>query len=249
MNGAVTCARYAFAPNYFQYCGPDENADLAGYIDERLADAGLVENLAQFETLYPYLKAIAAENRIADPLDPQVVEAYWVGNGLLPKMSLKAVHEALVIGQGLPKRLSTKDQKWLWPKIEQRAMLHHSFHVFNVFTRTGHRMIAHTVETMDQCRISWGKIISNFQFSIFNQVSMPKFSIKTQRLALKDDKLALVPGVKEVVVMEERLGRELKVGDYVSVHWDMVCERLSSAQVRRLQFYTQHHLRLANETL
>ena len=38
----------------------------------------------------PYLRLIAAANGIADPLDRRVVEAYWLGNGLLERTDLPA---------------------------------------------------------------------------------------------------------------------------------------------------------------
>ena len=34
MDGILTCARYAFAPNYYKYCGPDANQGIASYIKE-----------------------------------------------------------------------------------------------------------------------------------------------------------------------------------------------------------------------
>ena len=157
--GALTCARYSFAPNYYHYCGPDTGGEFGAYLKEELADQRLLDHLSKFETLYPYLKAIAEANGISDPLDPKVVEAYWVGNSLLEKVTPKALHVALTEKQNLPKRLTKNEMKWLLPKIDRQARLHHSFHVFNVFTRTGHHTVAHTVDSMDQCRIGWGSSV------------------------------------------------------------------------------------------
>lgn len=242
-DGAGLCARYAFAPNFYRYCGPDKNKELAEYIKEQLSDRGLVENLAKFETLYPYLQVIATANGIGDPLDWRVVEAYWVGNELLEQMSMAEIYEALAVGQKLTKRLPKKEWGEIGLKVDRRARLHHSFHVLNIFVKTGYRMRAETVETMDECRISWGKILNSSVKS-----KMSKLKIRSQKLIYRVNKLVMVPAIKEVVVVEERLGRELKLGDWVSVHWGMVCDKLTLAAVAELSRYTKHHLKLANES-
>jgi hypothetical protein len=242
--GALTCARYAFAPNLYHYCGPETNGNLGVYLKENLSDRKLVDYLSQFETLYPYLVAIARANKLKDPFNEQVVEAYWVGNKLLERVTEKDVYEALTSGQQLTKRLPQKEWKWLLPKIDRGIRLHHSFHVLNIFTRTGHRMVAHTVETMDECRISWGKI-QDLRFKIQDS----RIKIASQRLIYRNGKLKLVPIEKEVVVVEENLGKQLKPRDWVSVHWGIVCDKLTVKQVGNLEMYSTHQLKLANETI
>lgn len=238
------CARYAYAPNYYHYCGPDTHGELSEYISETMSDQGLVEHLRQFEVMYPYLIAIAQANGIADPLDPRVVEAYWVGNRFLDQVDVKATQSALIDRQQLTRRLSAKELKWLLPKVDQGARLHHSFHVLNVFTRTGHHTVAHTVETMDQCRISWGQLIEP---KIKNQKS--KLTLKSQKLMYEEGKLVLKPYVREAIVPADEWFGKLRVGDIVSVHWGFVCDRLTTIQAQRLARLTQHHIQLANITL
>ena len=119
-DGALTCARYAFAPNYLHYCGPDTDGEFGEYLKAELADGGLVQHLTNFEVMYPYLKAIAQANGVTDPLDMRVVEAYWVGNDLLEKVSEQDVYVALTEKQRLSKRLSKDEMKWLLPKIDQK---------------------------------------------------------------------------------------------------------------------------------
>lgn len=241
--GVITCARYAFAPNYYHYCGPDTEGEFGEYVANTSVDKKLVEHLTKFETLYPYLKSIALANNITDPFDPQVVEAYWVGNLLLNNISPQESYLALTDGQKLNKRLPQKELKWLLPKIDRQAKLHHSFHVFNVFTRTGHRTVAHTVETMDQCRIGWGKVkISNFKLQNPNVVL-----IESQKLEYKEGKLQFGQMLRQVTNPIKEL--KLKSGDWVSFHWGFVCEKLTNNQVNWLSKLTQYHLDLANQTL
>ena len=42
---------------------------------------------------------------------------------------------------------------------------------------------------------------------------------------------------------------ELKIGDTVSIHWDIPCEILNKQQVINLKRYTEQSLELANKTL
>ena len=78
--GPLLFARYAYPPNALGLCGADETRTLLEYGDARASDGGLAELARTFEGAWPYLTLIAQANGIADPLDPRVVEAYWVGN-------------------------------------------------------------------------------------------------------------------------------------------------------------------------
>src|SRR3990167_9652656 len=188
ISGLLTCAAYAFPPNELKYCGPfDKTNDLLGYKEEQVDDKGLKNILTGFHTLYPYLSLIAYENNIRDPLDPRVVEAYWIGNELLKKISGKKLYEHFSGALNLRKKISKNDFSYLVGKIDDGAIPHHTFHVLNVFTRTGHQNVEHTLETMNACRIGWGRVIKNPKSEILN----PKIIIETQPLVLKNGKLAL----------------------------------------------------------
>lgn len=247
MDGLLTCARYSFAPNYYKYCGPDANRSIADYLKEGVSDPGLSAYLSEFAVLYPYLKLIAEENGIADPFDSRVVEAYWVGNDLLEHVGMKSFAQHLLYEQHLKRKLSPKKLKWIIEKVPKGAKLHHSFHVFSIFTRTGHQAVEHTIDSMDQCMIGWGKVIEKSKFK--SQKS--KVQLKTQRLVYKDGKLHLKDGVVREVMMpvENDFGISLKAGDYVTYHWGFVCDRITEAQARKLEYYTNLNLRLANETV
>ena len=246
MLGVLRCARYAFSPNKLKYCGPDKNNELFGYISNKESDLGLVEMLDDFKVMYPYLKLIADENEIKDPFDDRVVEAYWIGNGLLEGVGLKKFWDQLIIDQRLKDRFRARDLKWIVGKIPNGAKVHHSFHVFNVWSRTGHEAKPHTVATMDNCRISWGKVMGN------PTGAGQGIKVKTQELEYKNGKIKLKPGVvKEVSwrVGDKKLVKGLKKGDLINMHWGWVCEKVTKLNVRNLQFYTKWHLELANETI
>jgi hypothetical protein len=248
MNGLLRCARYGFSPNKLKYCGPDKNQQLLSYVTEKAEDRGLEELLAEFRVMYPYLSLIARENKIADPFAEKVVEAYWLGNELLEHVSLKQFYDHLLEDQGLGQRFKAKDLKWIIGKVPLGAKPHHSFHVFNIWNRTGHEARPHTVETMDQCRISWGKLVKGLGPETENL----KLVVETQRLIYKEGKLAFENGVLKEInwrLGDKRLAEGLKPGDWVTFHWNWLCEKVSLNQVKNLEKYTNWHLCLANLTI
>ncbi len=227
MTGLWRCARYAFAPNFLKYCGPDKNQELKGYLQTKTSDAGLKAMLNDFAAMHPYLQLIAKANGIADEFDERVVEAYWLGNKLLENVSMRSFFDHVKI------KLKIKERKWFEQKLPQGAKPHHAFHVFNFITRTGHRAVAHTVESMDNCRISAGLVVG-------------PMTVKTDKLIYVHGQLRLQPGVIKPI---QTIDNHLKPGDLVTLHWGWVCEKITRQQATNLDKYTNPALRLANQTL
>lgn len=157
--GLLYCARYSVAPNFFGYCGPDKNTSLIDHLIEEKADSEVLNIFSDFDTLTAYLKLISYENKIEDPFDKKVVEAYWIGNKLLENISNLDYYYLLKEKLNLEKKLDINSFVKMKRKIMSLPFLpHHSFHVFNIFRRTGNDPSFHTLKTMDECRIGWGVI-------------------------------------------------------------------------------------------
>src|SRR3990167_7194027 len=158
--GLLYCARYSVAPNFYGYCGPDKNASLIDYLKEDKADKEMAHIFSDFDTLIAYLKLISFENKIEDPFDKKVVEAYWIGNQLLHNIKngkyVSLLREKFeledYIGRDMFERLKFKF-------LANQTLPHHSFHVFNIFKRTGNVFSNQTIETMDSCRVGYGQVI------------------------------------------------------------------------------------------
>ncbi len=243
-DGLVRCARYAFMPNRLAYCGPtDKNEDLLYLTTEEKNKKGLNHILENFETLHPYLSLIARGNRINSPFHPQVVEAYWLGNNLLENVTLNNFYVHLMEGLNLRKKLSLSSKNYLEEKLPQGALPNHAFHVLNIFIRTGKEFVAHTLETMEACRISWGKI---------KKIQKDNFLVAYQPLIYLDKKLLLGSNLEKKVKREIE-GKTFilnpKVGDIIAFHWNLACEILNPYQVKDLYFYTQKAITLANKTI
>lgn len=233
--GLVLCSRYSFAPNSLHYCGPERQNDMLGYVKESAADGGLAHILHRFETLYPYLVLIASENHITDPFDPRVVEAYWLGNRLLGSVHMRSLVGHLEDTAQLKKKLSKKKFTSMMDEVVIDGVPQHNFHVFNVYVRTGHLAIPHTLTTMDQCRISWGKVKKH--------IDAHHCIVSVRPLVYLGHTLQL--GLPEKRTVTSIITSPI-VGEWVSVHWGYICDRLTARQRMNLAYYTARALGAAN---
>lgn len=243
MDGVSLCARYSFGPNRLHYCGPDASAEVLAYIKNGASDLGLSALLAKFGTLYPYLRLIASANGITDPFDKRVVEAYWLGNPLLQNVNRQKFYNHLVDGQKLKRRISLKEFHRLEDKIAQHALPHHSFHVLNIWKRTGHTERLHTLDSMDACRVSAGVVVA---------VDGPKITVKRRPIAYQDGKLYLgrPEGAQATRHLEANFDIEqLQPGALISMHWSQPCEVITEKQARELEKYTLQSIAFANQTI
>ncbi len=237
--GSLRFIRYAFMPNRLRYCGGDENRTLFEYGTEQVVDGGLDSLLRKFSGAFPYLQLIARANGIPDPFDDRVVEAYWLGNELLAGVEAQQLHDAL--HERFGKQLQGRTRDWVLGKAPAGARPHHNFHVFDVHSRVG--QLENTLETMDQCRVSWGKVV---------RVDGPELVVERAPLALAEGKLVLGPPqtLRAVRQIEGRgFADAAAPGEWVSLHWGWVCEVLTPRQQANLVRFTRNHIRLANQTL
>lgn len=241
-DGVLRFGRYAFPPNRLGYCGPDEHDELLGYVVRNRADQGMVELGRRFEGAYPYLVLIARSNGIADPFDPRVVEAYWIGNGLLQGVGAGEFRDSL--RERFASRMTPQTASWLVAKPLAGATPHHNFHVFEVYTRAG-LMNGETagpfVQVMDSCRISWADVLA---------VQPDTLTARRRPLEMAAGKLFL-GDPREVTVAAPAGGyvTGVKPGDVISMHWGWACEVLHPAEATRLCRATSSAIALCNQTL
>src|SRR5258706_16122928 len=135
---------------------------------------------------------------------------------------------------------------WLASKLEHGAGPHHNFPVFGVYlravlTRGNHANIA--LDRMDSCHISWARVAA---------VDGAELVVECPALELREGKLTLTePRVKRIKRQIEGHGFAdgAQVGDFVSIHWNWVCEGLDASALRRLMANMRRYLALANQTL
>jgi hypothetical protein len=246
VSGPVLFARYAYGPNRLGYCGPDDHGELleqatAGHGRE---DDALRSLAGQFDGAYPYLQLIARANGLADPLDPRVVEAYWLGNDLLSRVTPGLLGESMEMR--FRRRLRSDGWRWLAEKPAAGALPMHAFHVLDVFPRMGLMrggVVDRALEVMDSCRIRWGRVVSRDGDSLV---------VSAVPLALVDGKLALAPArIEKISAWRDGLSfiESARPGDVVSIHWDWACDTLDQRRLAALQGWTAHELAIANLTI
>ena len=235
--GPLLFARYAYPPNALGYCGPPDPDELRGAAGE--ADLGALGALARgFDGAWPYLELIAGCNRIADPLDSRVVEAYWVGNRLLDRVP------AAALAASLDDRFARRVGPARAPMAEAAAggVAHHSFHVFAVYPWLGLLRAGASeapLRVLDRCRIRWGRV---------EAVDGDVVTVRSPGLAFDGHRLVSGPARVETARngIGPGAGGRPAPGDAVSLHWDWVCERLSPAALHRLRLCTARNLAAVN---
>ena len=248
-SGPAMFTRYAYPPNELGYCGPSGSEALLAFStsDGGASEQDVVDRARSFDGAWTYLEVISGATGVADPLEPAVVEAYWVGNQLLERVDPATFGDAV--------RARFRDQVGARfsglpgapvGDAGVRALPHHSFHVFEVYPWVG--MLGRgdgepALSVLDQCRIRWGRV---------QAVEGDRAVVRSRPLTWDGQTLSLGPEREERPRWADRgrsLLRDIDAGDQVSMHWDWVCDRLSLRQLAALRRYTDHQLRLTNRTL
>jgi hypothetical protein len=227
--GPLLFARYAYPPNELGLCGADASRTLLEYGDARASDGGLAELARTFDGAWPYLTLIAGANGIADPLDPRVVEAYWVGNELLDGVTPADL--ARHADDRFRGRIG-RAQEHLAAVAAAGAVPHHCFHVFAVYPwlgllRTG--SVDEPLRVLDLCRTTPGVVLSLAGDAVevlarplrWNGRVLSLGEAEPRTARWRDDGLAFVDPPAP--------------GDHVSLHWDFVCDVLRPAAARALE--------------
>jgi len=253
VQGSLLFAKYGYSPNRLGYCGPGENRAIFDYCVAEQSDQGLVTILSNFEGAFPYLKLIAKTNKIKDPFDEKVTEAYWIGNDLLKNIRVDDFYNSL--SERFGKKLNQSAMKWLLTKPPVGAKPHHSFHVLDVYTKTGlirSGIKTNVLETINNCLIMWGKVkkVTSDKLPRRPEASGPEAatSIEIEFNPIILEKGKLVFGKLETKKIESSFIHP-KVGDTVSFHWGNVCDILNRQQYMNLKNWTKHHLLIANQTI
>lgn len=238
MNGGPELfCRYAQPPNLLGYCGPEDNEGVTNVVGGLTVPLAEVERLAaEFDGAWPYLELIGGLAG-SEPLSAEVVEAYWVGNGLLDQVPL--FHWANSASDRFRRQAEGR-----WAALEDAlnagGVPNHAFHVFCVYPWVGllrEGFVGPSLKVLDRCRISWGRVESLNGFAV----------VSRRPLLWEDDRLRHGEPVEEPFRVPN--GLVLSAGDVVSLHWDFVCDRLDAARWRHLRSVHDRHLHIANSEL
>jgi len=240
--GSRLFARFAFAPNDLGYCGPAESATLfeLAATGDTAADVRAIAR--GFAGAWPYLALLAEFAGVADPLDERVVRAYWTGGALLHEIDRTAFGARLIDFLG-----SQAGHYWqhLTPDLLPEATPTHGFHVFGVYPWSRLLGVAsgQPLYVLDNCRIRWGQVVA---------VEGEHVLVESRRLSWDGARLGLADPAEERVRLRVA-GRGFvdspRPGDWLALHWDWVCDRLSPAEQAELEHWTLWQLAATNARL
>jgi Family of unknown function (DUF6390) len=220
--GAVRFAQYAYPPNELGYCGPPG----AGAMLAPGAADDIERRAREFEGAWSYLELLAEAAGVPDPLAVEVVDAYWVGNELLDEVQPEALLD----------RLTDRFRGQVggtWREAAARAAAHHSFQVFEVYPWAallrGGRPPGPAVSVLDRCRVRVGEVLA---------VDGEEATVASPRLVWDGGRLRDSAPVTEQArwsVLGSSLIDPPAVGDTVALHWDWVCEVLTTERAGRIE--------------
>jgi hypothetical protein len=243
-SGPRLFARFAYPPNALGYCGPEDSRGLLEHVARGSVgggqDGALRAAAPRFEGAWPYLQLIAAANAMRDPLDPRVVEAYWIGNDLLD-----AVH-ARLLGDSFDERFRRRAGR-LWDDLVAAVLAgarpHHNVHVFAVYPWLGlmrSGLVDEPLRVLDRCRIRWGQVEDADEQGVL---------VRSRRLVWDGSRLGLGPAeVEHAVVALDGLSLTPPTapGTWCALHWDWICAELTGRQLDQLRRRTLDALDVVN---
>jgi hypothetical protein len=237
--GALLFARYAYPPNALGLCGADVPQTLLEYGDAGESDGVLAELARTFEGAWPYLTLIAEANRIEDPLDPRVVEAYWVGNELLARVPPAEL--ARHVRERFHGRLGSAAET-VPDVVAAGAVPHHCFHVFALYPWLGllrSGVVDEPLRVLDQCRTTPALVVA---------VDGDSADVLAEPLLWEDGRLRLGDPEPRRVRWRDggRAFARPEPGELVSLHWDFVCDVLTPRAAARLGGVTRRVLAAVN---
>lgn len=237
MKGSQLIARFAFGPNCLDYCGNKRDSEKI-YLhacNGNRPEEEMRKIFSGFTGMSAYLELIASESG-KEPLDYEVAEAYWLGNGLLGNVSMEAWKETILtkfVGNG---KLSKAQAKAYAGKVSGSAVPHHSFHVMAVFTLGGR--LEPTIQNIDYCRVPWGKILEEKGNS---------FVVEYKPLVPEGQGFGFGKAVEKEVLNSLAGGNEMLVsaseGETIAFHWGFACKVLEERERRSLENCVSKNMR------
>lgn len=143
MSGLKLAACYSFPPYKLGLCGPSGKKSRGRLATQKI--------LKQFKSAYCYYKLIAKSNNIKNIFNKRVIKAYWIGNELLEKVSLKDFKNLVSLEFNLPEKAKL---------ITQKNLAHHNAHVELIGSVAGRIKFNEKLKKL--CKISYREVNHKF---------------------------------------------------------------------------------------
>ena len=256
MSGPKIAAIYGLIPNRLGLCGPRQEL-LKKFIIGKLSIPEVIPALEKFEAAYPYYQLIAQKNRIANgPFNKKVVEAYWLGNELLEKIATDDLRQLIIERFSGPGLLSKAEALKRAKKIPDNSKPHHSFHVMVLGSITGSIDFTGKTKLKDICRIGWGRVL-NLKSKNTRPASLDEAGekIKTGKITINYNPLTgskiikFGAPIEKEIIWDKEILPSVKIGDWVSFHWNYALQVLNEENIVNLYKYTKNTLDSINNII
>lgn len=239
---------FSLPPNSLDYCGRES----AGLVFRQCIVDGRCDQVRTeveaFIVLWPYLKTIG-EVTNKDPFSYEVVEAYWFGNRLLHRFTHE--HYSVLLHnlktQGVPGFLLNE----IKTKIPKQFVPIHLFNILHVGVGKASGAVPFNLESINNCMIRWGKIVSINKPEIVTsrrmngqrrggpgeKDCMPTVTIKLNSLKIVGERYKFQL-LNETVFYDPVLTPSLRLGQTAAAHWGLVCKSLNSTEETNLAYWT-----------
>jgi hypothetical protein len=220
-------SRFSLSPNSLGYCGrKSATAKFKKCIIGNKCEE-VKEELNNFIVLYPYLKTLG--KIFNKPFTAySVVEAYWLGNDELKKIRQKDYNLLLnnFIKQGVPdffiKELKAKKLKKFIP--------FHLFHVLFIGVGKASGAVPFNLNSINNCMIRWGRV---------QKISRNKAVVDLNSLKKKGKNAYALTKVQASIPFNLKFTPNLKMGDAVAAHWNLIVKILSKREENNLEFWSK----------
>ena len=184
---------------------------------------------------FPHLKAFqGALGKMAgiDSYDPEIQEAYWIGNDLLKSIDRSDAREVLL---QFYKKSELPDgyMNELGGVLSKPVILHHNFQVAKIAVIDSGGM-GDNLDPVNNCMVRSAEVL---------EISDDRVKVNADKL-YKNQYGYAIEKKDEIVKYEANLVGDLKAGNIVALHWGAVAMHLNEDQEKQLNYWTQEVAKL-----
>jgi uncharacterized protein DUF6390 len=231
-------AQYAHAPNALGFCGPQTADGLLRGARGEDPDLDVAAVARGFSGAWPYQQIIAELTQRPDPLEAEVVRAYWTGNALTRQIAPELFLTAL-----LDRFRPQAGRYWehLTDALAAEASATHVFHVLAIYPWS--RLLPSgpdALSVLESCRIGWGRVES------VDDQPVGRRTVEVRQPVLAYDGALTLSLPETRSVTDDGFAGTVRPGDTVAVHWGRVCDRLTTEEAQELEHWTRWQLDASN---
>ena len=234
--GEILFSRYACSPNELGYCGPEVANAFEHIASGKESSIHFRKAASEFSGVWVYLE-ILGELLGRDPLDPELVRGYWIGNDLVDSVDIDTFWDKLI---SIISARAGSYWKYLDDNLRAEAQPSHAFHVLGIYPWS--RLLSsgrpEPVEVLTSCCI---------RPAIVTAITGDLIEVDELTFDYVDG--ILVPRTRRTSSLPVKFDLTPAVGEYVAIHWGHICDLLTREEFNRLSSSLTTQLELVSQRL